>query len=97
MITVIGEKYRILDTSPDKVDLNTFSMRLVEQDDNVASWSDAAVQKIKQVLTRILVENGYLDSTCADHLNLVLIGLLLEEHVWTNDNNVALIAFNCLS
>ena len=97
MITVIGEKYRILDTSFGKVDLNTFFMRLTEQDDNVASWSDATVQKIKQVLVRILVENEYLDSTRADHLNPVLIGSLLEERIRANDDNAALIAFNCLS
>jgi len=97
MITVIGEKYRILDTSFGKVDLNTFFMRLTEQDDNVASWSDATVQKIKQVLVRILVENEYLDSTRADHLNPVLIGSLLEERIRANDHNAALIAFNCLS
>ena len=97
MITVIGEKYRILDTSFGKVDLNTFFMRLAEQDDNVASWSDATVQKIKQVFVRILVENEYLDSTHADHLNPVLIGSLLEERIRASSDNVALIAFNCLS
>ena len=97
MITVIGDKYRLLDTSFGKIDMNTFFMRLAEQDDNVASWSDATVQKIKQVLVRILVENEYLDSTRADHLNPVLIGSLLEERIRANGDNVALIAFNCLS
>ena len=97
MITVIGEKYRILDTSFGKVDLNTFFMRLAEQDDNMASWSDATVQKIKQVFVRILVENEYLDNTRADHLNPVLIGSLLEERIRANGDNAALIAFNCLS
>ncbi len=97
MITVIGEKYKLLDTSFGKVDLNAFFMRLAEQDDNVASWSDATVQKIKQVLVRILVENEYLDSTRSDHLNPVLIGSLLEECIRANGDNAALIAFNCLS
>ena len=97
MITVIGEKYRVLDTSFGKVDLNTFFMRLAEQDDNVASWSDATVQKIKQVLVRMLVENEYLDNTRADHLNPILIGSLLEERIRANGDNAALIAFNCLS
>ena len=97
MITVIGEKYRILDTSFGKTDLNAFFMRLAEQDDNVASWSDATVQKIKQVLVRILTENAYLDNTRADHLNPVLIGSLLEERIRANGDNAALIAFNCLS
>ena len=97
MITVIGEKYRILDTSFGKVDLNTFFMRLAEQDDNVASWSDKTVQKIKQVLVRILVENEYLDNNRADRLNPVLISSLLEERIRANGDNAALIAFNCLN
>lgn len=96
MITVIGEKYRLLDTSFGKVDLNAFFMRLAEQDDNVASWSDATVQRIKQVLVRTLVENEYLDSNRADHLNLVLIGSLLENRIRANGDNAALIAFNCM-
>ncbi len=96
MITVIGEKYRLLDTSFGKVDLNAFFMRLVEQDDNVASWSDATIQRIKQVLVRTLVENEYLDSNRADHLNPVLIGSLLENRIRANGDNAALIAFNCM-
>ena len=96
MITVIGEKYKLLDTSFDKVDLNAFFMRLAEQDDGVAFWSDATVQKIKQVLVRILVENEYLDGNRADHLNPVLIGSLLKERIRANGDNAALIAFNCL-
>lgn len=96
MITVIGEKYRLLDTSFGKVDLNAFFMRLAEQDDNVASWSDATVQRIKQVLVRTLVENEYLDSNRADHLNPVLIGSLLDNRIRANGDNAALIAFNCM-
>ena len=97
MITVIGEKYRILDTSFGKVDVNTFFMRLAEQDDNVASWSDATIQKIKQVLVRILVENEYLDKPHADRLNPVLICPLLEERIRANGDHIALVAFNCLN
>ena len=95
MITVVGEKYRILDISFGKVDLNTYFMRLAEQDDTVASWSDATVKKIKQVLARVLVETGYLDSVRADHLNPVLIDTLLEERIRVHGDDVALIAFNC--
>ncbi|MDH8276225.1 DUF1819 family protein, partial [Klebsiella pneumoniae] len=38
MITVIGEKYRLRDSSFGKIDLNTYFMRLQEQDDTVATW-----------------------------------------------------------
>ena len=49
MLTVIGEKYRLRDTSFGKIDLNTFFMRLQEQNDAVASWSDATITKLKQI------------------------------------------------
>ena len=57
MITVIGAKFREQDLSYGKMELNVFFMRLQEQDDEVASWSDSTINKIKQVLNRILIEN----------------------------------------
>ena len=63
MVTVIGEKYRLKDTSFGKIDLNVFFMRLQEQDDYVATWSDSTVTKLKQVLQKTLVDNEYIDST----------------------------------
>ncbi len=50
MLTVIGEKYRLRDTSFGKIDLNTFFMRLQEQNDTVASWSDSTITKLKQIM-----------------------------------------------
>jgi hypothetical protein len=95
MLTVIGEKYRIKDSSFGKIDLNIFFMRLQEQDNNVASWSDATVQKLKQVLTRILVENEYLDSTKACRLNPVWLNSILENAMRSHNDDIALPAFNC--
>lgn len=97
MLTVVGSKYRLLDTSFGKIDLNGFFMRLQEQDDWVATWSDSTVTKLKQVLQKILVENGYLDNTDADHLNPVLISPLLENAIRASGQGLALLAFNCLS
>ena len=48
MITVIGEKYRLSDTTFGKIDLNSYFLRLQEQDDWVATWSDSTVTKLKQ-------------------------------------------------
>ena len=95
MITVIGSKYRNLDTSFSKIDLNTYIMRLQEQDDWVATWSDSTVTKVKQVLAKILVENEYLDSLTADRLNPVLISTVLENAIRSNGDDIALPAFNC--
>lgn len=97
MLTVIGEKYRLLDSSFSRMDVEVFFMRLREQDDWVATWSDTTVNKVRQVLTKMLVENEYLDSTDADHLNPVLISPVLENAIREADQELALPAFNCLS
>lgn len=97
MVTVIGEKYRLRDLSFGKIDLNTFFMRLQEQDDWVAAWSEATITKIKQVLTRVLVENEYMDSLTSDHLNPVLIYPILENAIRDKGDDRALAAFNCFS
>lgn len=97
MLTVVGSKYRSLDTSFGKMDLNEFFLRLQEQDNWVATWSDSTVTKLKQVLQKILVENEYLDSTDADHLNPVLISPLLENAIRASRQELALPAFNCLN
>lgn len=96
MITVIGAKYRSLDTSFGKIDVNTFMMRLQEQDDLVASWSDSTIAKISQVLMKILVENDYIDSHKAVRLNPVMISPVLENAIITDGMSEALPAFNCL-
>ena len=96
MITVIGEKYRLLDTSFSRMDLNSFFARLQEQNDSVAGWTEQTIQKIKSVLVRILVENDYLDSNRAVTLNPVLIVPLLEAKIREAGELAALPAFNCL-
>lgn len=97
MITVIGAKFESRDLSFSRLDLNVFIMRLQEQDDWVASWSDSTVVKIRQVLARVLVENEYLDSVNSDHLNPVLIHPLLENAIRDSGDIKALAAFNCFS
>ena len=55
MMQVIGEKYRNQDFSYEKKDLNVFFANLQAQNDTVASWSENTINKIKSVLTRMLV------------------------------------------
>ena len=97
MVTVIGEKYRLKDTSFSKMDLNVYFMRLQEQDDRVASWSDSTLAKLKQVLVKMLVENEYLDSSKAESLNPVWLNPLLENAIRSNNDDAALPAFNYFS
>ena len=97
MVTVIGEKYRMQDFSFGQMDVNVFFMQLQEQDDYVAGWSDSTIKKMRQVLIRVLVENDYLDSTKADHINPVLISSMLENALRAGEDAYMLPAFNCFS
>ena len=95
MVQVIGEKYRTQDFSFSRRDLNVFFFELQEQVEAVASWSDNTIAKIKQVLTRCLVECEYLDLPTATQLNYVSIAPELEEEIRAENDTAALAAFNC--
>ena len=97
MVTVIGEKYRVLDNTFSKSDVNAFFLRLQEQDDLVASWSDSTVQKLKQVIMHTLVETEYLDNTKATRLNPVWLNPILENAIRSNGDEIILPAFNNFS
>lgn len=97
MVTVVGTKYRLLDMSFGKIDMNSFFMRLQEQDDWVATWSDKTIAKLKQVLVKLLVDNEYLDSIQSDHLNQVWLNSILENAIRANGDEAVLTAFNCLN
>ena len=95
MITVIGEKYRQQDYTYSRGDLYGFFLRLQEQDNIVASWSDATIKKICSVISRILIENEYIDSGKAKKLNPILISRPLEDAIRYRGDLIALAAFNC--
>ena len=97
MLTVIGEKYRLKDSSFGRIDLNIYFMRLQEQDDAVATWSEGTITKLKQVLAKVLVENEYLDDVRADHLNPVYLHPILENANRSHGELMVLPAFNCFS
>ena len=97
MITVIGMKYRQQDYTFSRRDINIFFMRLQEQDDTVASWSEDTVKKIESVISRILIENEYIDNGRAKTLNTVLISGVLENAIRESGQEIVLPVFNCLS
>lgn len=94
MINVIGEKYRTQDLEYDKKDLNLFFMDLGEKVEAAASWSDATVKKIKQVLTKFLVECEYLDNARSKQLKPVYLCPELESGIRANGDIEAFAAFN---
>lgn len=96
MITVIGEKYRLQEYDFTRRDINVFFMRLQEQDDTVAEWSENTVKKIGSVLSRVLIDTEYIDNAKATRLNPVLICSTLENAIRSNGDLKALAAFNCM-
>lgn len=97
MVTIIGEKYQQQDFSFSERDINVFFMRLQEQDDLIATWSENTIHRIVLVLIKILVETDYLDNRKSDRINPVLISSLLENAIRNNNDATVLPAFNCFS
>lgn len=97
MVGVIGEKYRTQNSSYGRIDMNTFFICLQEQDEWVATWSDNTIKKLKQVLNNLLVENEYINSYNSDHLNFVMVSLLLENEIRLCNDEAVLPAFNCFN
>lgn len=95
MIDLIGEKYRQQDFSYTKKDINVFFSRLREQNDDIAAWSEQTITKLKQVLTKCLIETEMLDSVRASELNPIFISAELETGIRENNDLTALPAFNC--
>lgn len=95
MVGVVGEKYRSQDFSFTRKDLNAFFSRLQEQNDDVAGWSELTIGKIKQVLTKILVEVQILDTFKSVRLNPIFLCEELENGIRSNRDIEALAAFNC--
>ena len=96
MIDVVGDKYRLSDSTFDKIDLENYLKELQNKDPWVASWSNATMTKVRQVITKMLVENGYLESTDSKTLQQISIEPLLEKTIRERGQNNILPAFNCI-
>ena len=74
---------------------HVFFSYLQEQNDDIAGWSESTINKIKQVLTKILVEVEILDTFKSTRLNPLFLCDELEEGIRRNKDLEALAAFNC--
>ena len=92
---LVGNKYRQQDFRYTKKDINIFFSNLQEQNDDVAAWSDQTISKLKQVLTKCLIETGILHSVSDTTLNPIFICAELEAGIRENSDLTALAAFNC--
>lgn len=92
---LVGDKYRQQDFSYTQKDINIFFSRLQEQNDDVAAWSEKTIAKLKQVMTKCLIETDMLDSVKDTTLNPIFISAELETGIRENNDLTALAAFNC--
>jgi len=95
MTGLVGEKYRQQDLSYTRRDVNVFFSRLQEQNDDIAIWREQTITKLKQVLTKCLIETEMLDSVKDTALNPIFISSELEIGIRENNDLTALSAFNC--
>lgn len=94
MIEVIGNKYRLSNSTFDRMELENYLQKLQRKDPWVASWSNTTLTKVRQVITKMLVDNGYLESTDSKTLQRVSIDPLLEKTFRERGQNNILAAFN---
>ena len=92
LVVVVARKFQGLDESLPKREIVAFLEGLRAQDERAARWSDATLNKIRQVLTACLVECGMYDRR-AETLLRPLLDLTLEQAMRANGDQVLLPAF----
>ncbi|WP_294412118.1 DUF1819 family protein [uncultured Ruminococcus sp.] len=95
MTDVIGEKMRTQQMDFSHKDINSFFDTLQEYYPAAADWSESTRAKLRQVLTRFLVECEYLDNVRSQALKPVFLFPELEEGIRQLSDETALCAFNC--
>lgn len=95
MTDVIGEKFRIQQMDFSHKDINCFLDTLQEYYPAASDWSESTRGKIRQVITRFLVECEYLDTVRSQALRPVFLFPELEEGIRELGDESALCAFNC--
>lgn len=95
MVDVIGEKYRTQQLDYSHKDVNGFFTELQEKYPAAADWSESTRAKIRQVLTKFLIECDYLDNARSTELKPVFLDSELESGIRQLGDLQALCAFNC--
>ncbi|WP_079914135.1 DUF1819 family protein [Paenibacillus sp. 32352] len=80
MNEVIREKLESDNYFMEKKDLNLYFTSKAEQDAGVAGWTEQTIQKLKNVIQRILLESGILKDKKTGELNRLLMDEQLKRH-----------------
>lgn len=92
LAAVVSRKVLALDPALPRREIVAFLEGLRSQDDRAAAWSDATLNKIRQVLTAALVQCGMYDRK-AETLRPLVADLSLEHAIRANGDDVLLPAF----
>lgn len=91
MYEIYDEKLRLGDLQITDRDLNEFMNNKIEQSATVASWSDAAQGKIKQVMCRMLHEADLLEDTREPRkIRPAFVNFIITEALKKNDMEIYL-------
>lgn len=96
MVCVIGEKYRNLDMTITRKDMNVFFHDLAERDETVAGWTENTVNKIKSVFRNCLSEAEFIANSRSEILQPVMISEEFIDDLKRTGHREFLVAFNVL-
>lgn len=96
LVEEVGARYRTLDSSFTRVDMNAFFSRLAVQDPVAAAWSESTVARLKGLLRNCLVQAGMLADPSSEELLPVYLDVDLRRIMRENGDTDLLPAFNCM-
>ncbi|MBU9673999.1 DUF1819 family protein [Planococcus sp. CP5-4] len=81
MEEVIYEKFQLNNYSLEKKDLNTFFTMKMEQNENIAKWTEETIKKLKHVHSKILIDMGMLKNMKSGELNRIIMDERVKNHL----------------
>lgn len=81
MEEVIYEKMQMNNYNLEKKDLNAFFTMKTEQNENIAVWTEATINKLKHVHSKILIDVGMLKSMKSGELNRIILDESVKSHL----------------
>lgn len=81
MSEVVKEKIQLNGDVIEKKDINIFFITKFEQSEIISRWSDSTVAKLKQVMLKILLEAGIIESIKTGKTTRLIIPLELKKYL----------------
>ena len=97
MEEVVSEKYRYGQLFIEKRDINEFFDRKIEQNEDIAGWSDSSIKKMKQVTIKALYECNMVLNIRTGDMKKIIIPQNLIDHlirIWDKKYLIAMGASN---